>query len=123
MIWAHAQESTLEANLALAERGITVSLDAIGTSDDEDMLRRIERFAEAGLDGLVVLSSDSSLVVHPAELAYERDIEALPRTFLPRVEAGLGKDLRDRLVRDNVARAYGRAQPESARPRERTANA
>jgi phosphotriesterase-related protein len=121
LVWAHAQESTLDANLALAERGITVSLDAIGTSDDEDMMQRIERLAEAGLDGQVVLSSDSSLVVHPLELAYERDIGALPRTFLPRVEARLGRDLRDRLVRDNIARAYGRRQPEPARPAERSA--
>ena len=121
LVWAHAQESALEANLALAERGITVSLDAIGTSDDEDMLRRIERFAEAGLDDRLVLSSDSSLVVHPAEMAYERDIGALPRSFLPKVEARLGKDLRDRLVRDNVARAFGRTQPETGRPRDRTA--
>jgi predicted metal-dependent phosphotriesterase family hydrolase len=121
LVWAHAQESTLDANLALAQRGITVSLDAIGTSDDEDMMQRIEQLAEAGLDGNVVLSSDSSLVVHPAELAYERDIGALPRTFLPRVEARLGKDLRDRLVRDNVVRAYRRTQPEGARPRDRIA--
>jgi phosphotriesterase-related protein len=121
MVWAHAQESTLDANLALAERGITVSLDAIGTSDDEDMMQRIERLAEAGLEGQVVLSSDSSLVVHPVELAYERDIGALPRTFLPRVEARLGRGLRDRLVRDNIARAYGRRQPEPARPAERSA--
>lgn len=121
LVWAHAQESTLDANLALAERGITVSLDAIGTGDDEDMLQRIERLAEAGLDGHVVLSSDSSLVVHPVELAYERDIGALPRTFLPRVEARLGRGLRDRLVRDNIARAYGRRQSEPARPAERSA--
>jgi len=121
LVWAHAQESALEANLALAERGITVSLDAIGTSDDEDMLRRIERFAEAGLADTLVLPSDSSLVVHPAAIAYERDIGALPRSFLPKVEARLGKDLRDRLVRDNVARAFGRTQPETGRPRDRTA--
>jgi phosphotriesterase-related protein len=121
LVWAHAQESALDANLALAERGITVSLDAIGTSDDEDMMHRIERLAEAGLEGHVVLSSDSSLVVHPVELAYERDIGALARTFLPRVEARLGRGLRDRLVRDNIARAYGRRHPEPARPAERSA--
>jgi predicted metal-dependent phosphotriesterase family hydrolase len=121
LVWAHAQESALDANLALAERGITVSLDAIGTSNDEDMMQRIERLAEAGLEGHVVLSSDSSLVVHPVELAYERDIGALPRMFLPRVEARLGRALRDRLVRDNIARAYGRRHPEPARPAERTA--
>ena len=121
LVWAHAHESTLEANLALAERGITVSLDAIGTADDEDMMQRIERLAEAGLDGQVVVSSDSSLVVHPVELAYERDIGALTRTFLPRVAARLGTGLRDRLVRDNVASAYARTQPVPARPADRGA--
>ena len=115
LVWAHAHESSLEANLALAERGVTVSLDAIGTSDDADMLQRIERLAEAGLDGNVVLSSDSSLVVHPEELAYQRDIEALPRRFLPKVEARFGRQLRDRLVRDNIARAIGRTDPARAR--------
>jgi phosphotriesterase-related protein len=121
LVWAHAQESTLAENLELAARGVTVSLDAIGTSDDEDMLRRIERLVAAGAGGRVVLSSDSSLVVHPTELSYDRDIGYLHRTFLPKVEGRFGSDLRDQLVRANVVRAYGRTQREAARGRPQTA--
>jgi len=115
LVWAHAQESTLEENLALATRGLTISLDAIGTSDDEEMLRRIERFAEAGRREQVVVSSDSSLVVHPAELAYERDIEHLHRTFLPELERRLGAEIRDVLTHRNVLRAFGVGRAEHAR--------
>jgi phosphotriesterase-related protein len=117
LVWAHAQESTPAENLELAVRGVTVSLDAIGMSDDEDMLRRIERLVGAGAGGRVVLSSDSSLVVHPSELSYDRDIGYLHRTFLPKVEGRFGSDLRDQLVRANVVRAYGRTHREAARGR------
>ena len=115
LVWAHAQESMLEENLALAARGVTVSLDAIGTSDDAEMLRRIERFAEAGRQEQVLVSSDSSLVVHPAELAYERDIEHLHRTFLSELERRLGAEIRDVLTHRNVLRAFGGARDEHAR--------
>lgn len=115
LVWAHAQESTLEENLALAARGVTVSLDAIGTSDDAQMLRRIERLAGAGHHERVVVSSDSSLVVHPAELGYERDIEHLHRTFLPELERQLGGEIRDALTHRNVLRAFGVGRAEHAR--------
>ncbi len=121
LVWAHAHESTLAENLELAARGVTVSLDAIGTSDDEDMLERIERLVEEGPGGRVVLSSDSSLVVHPAELSYERDIGYLHRTFLRKIERRFGTDLRDRLTRANVLRAYGSAQTEPVPGRRQTA--
>jgi len=120
LIWAHAQESTLAENVALASRGVTVSLDAIGTSEDADMLDRIERLVEAGCRDRVVLSSDSSLVVHPVELAYERDIGYMYRTFVPRIERRFGPELRDELVRANVLRAYDRTQPEPAQGDHRT---
>ena len=57
------------------------------------MLERIERLAEAGLEELVVVSTDCSLGVHPAALAYDRDIDDLLGTFLPRVETRLGSGL------------------------------
>ena len=65
LVWVHAQESALAENLEMASRGVTISLDAIGTSDDLEMLDRIEALAEAGRQ--VVLSSDSTFVVHPPE--------------------------------------------------------
>lgn len=110
LIWAHAQESTLEENLALASRGVTISFDAIGTSDDEEMLDRIEHLVAMGAGDGVVVSSDSSLVVHPVELAYERDIAYLHGTFGPKVEERFGRGLREALTRDNVFRAFGRGR-------------
>jgi len=109
LVWAHAQGSTPEENLALATHGVTVSLDAIGTSDDEDMLTRIERLVDAGFRDRVVVSSDSSMVVHPARLAYERNITYLHRIFAPKVAARLGTEVRQILTRDNVARAFARS--------------
>ena len=108
LIWAHAQESTLEENLALASRGVAISLDAIGTSDDVEMLDRIEQLVAAGAGDRMIVSSDSSLVVHPVGLAYERDIGYLPRTFGPKVEGRFGRALRESLTRDNVFRRFGR---------------
>ena len=87
LVWVHAQESSLADNLEIASRGVTISLDAIGTSNDGEMLDRIEALAEAG--GQVVLSSDNTFVVHPPELAYERDITYLDRRFAEMVEARL----------------------------------
>ncbi len=110
LVWAHAQESTLAENLALASRGAAISLDAIGTSDDEEMLERIEHLVAMGAGDRVVVSSDSSLVVHPAELAYERDIGYLHGTFGSKVEARFGRQLREALTRDNVFRAIGRGR-------------
>lgn len=108
LIWAHAQESTPAQNVELAARGVTVSLDAIGTSDDGDMLDRIERLADAGHGDQVVLSSDSSLVMQPPEFAYERDLTYLHRTFLPQVSARCGPEVADALARVNVVRVLSR---------------
>jgi phosphotriesterase-related protein len=105
LVWVHAQESSLAENLEMASRGVTISLDAIGTSNDGEMLDRIEALAETG--GQVVLSSDNTFVVHPPELAYERDITYLDRRFAEMVEACCGADFLDAVRRDNVLRAYG----------------
>jgi phosphotriesterase-related protein len=107
LVWAHAHDSTLEDNLELAERGVTISFDAISSSDDREILSRIERLAEAGHADRVLVSTDSSLVVHPPERAYPRDIAHLLGGFLPRLEARLGAEFRRHLVRDNVFRALG----------------
>lgn len=109
LIWAHAQDSTLEENLELAERGVTVSLDAISVSDDTEMTDRIERLAEAGHGDRVIVSTDSSLWVNPPALAYDRSIDHLLGGFLPRLETRLGSDARRQLTEDNPRRAIARA--------------
>jgi phosphotriesterase-related protein len=104
LVWAHAQDSTVEANLELASRGVTISLDAIGVGDDAEALDRIERLVGAGHEDRVLVSTDTSIWVHPPEMAYERSIEHLLGTFLSLVEARLGTDRLHRLVRGNVVR-------------------
>jgi hypothetical protein len=79
------------------------------------MLRRVEGFAEAGRITQIVLSSDSSLVVNPSELAYERDIGHLHRTFLPELGRRLGAEIRDVLTRRNVVRSFAGIRLEAAR--------
>jgi phosphotriesterase-related protein len=108
LTWAHAHDSTLEENLELAARGVTISFDAIGVKDDTEMLDRIERLTEAGHGDRIVVSTDTSVWINPPEMAYERSIEHLLGTFLPAVEERLGAETRTRLARDNVVRAIGR---------------
>lgn len=108
LIWAHAHDSTVEENLELAARGVTISYDAIGVRDDTEMIDRIERLGEAGHGDRVVVSTDTSMWVNPPELAYERSIEHLLGVFLPRLEARLGSDTRRRLAYENPARAIAR---------------
>lgn len=108
LVWAHARDSTLEENLELAARDVTVSFDAVSASDDEETIHRIEALAEAGHADDVIVSTDTSVWVNPPELVYERSIEHLLRVFLPALEARLGPEARGRLVRDNVLRALGR---------------
>ena len=109
LVWAHAQESSLGENLRLAARGVVVSYDAIGTSDDQEMLDRISHLAAASCGDRIVLSSDSSFVVRPADLAYERNLTYLHRTFASKVEARLGRELREAVTLGNVFRAFERA--------------
>jgi phosphotriesterase-related protein len=108
LVWAHAQESTPEQNVELAEHGVTVSFDAVGTSDDGDVLDRIERMADAGHAGQIVLSSDSTLVMQPPEWVYERDLTYLHRTFVPKVAARFGQALADDVAGRTIARLLAR---------------
>lgn len=108
LIWAHAHDSTPEENLELAERGVTISYDAISVRDDTEMIGRIERLGEAGHGDRVIVSTDTSMWVNPPDLAYERSIEHLLGVFLPHLEARLGADVRRRLTHENPARAIAR---------------
>jgi predicted metal-dependent phosphotriesterase family hydrolase len=109
-VWAHAHDSTLEENLELAARGVTISFDDVSVRDDEETIDRIAELGEAGHGGRVIVSTDASVWINPPEMAYERSMEHLIGTFLPAVEARLGADARDRLVRGNVASAFGRSR-------------
>jgi len=108
LIWAHAHDSTLEENLELAERGVTISYDAISARDDAEMVDRIGVLDRKGFGDRVIVSTDTSMWVNPPDLAYDRSIEHLLGVFLPRLEASLGADARRRLTHENPARAIAR---------------
>lgn len=111
LVWAHAHDSTLQENLELAARGVTISFDDISACDEGEAIDRIAALIDAGRGDRVVVSTDTSVWINPPEMAYERSIDHLLGAFLPAVEQRLGVDVRDRLVRGNVARAMGRSEP------------
>ncbi|MGE5459556.1 MAG: hypothetical protein ACM3WR_02900 [Solirubrobacterales bacterium] len=118
LVWAHAHDSTIEDNLELAARGVTISFDAIGVSEDTEMLDRVERLTAAGHGEQIVVSTDTTVWINPPEMAYERSIEHLLGTFLPAVEERLGADTRTRLARENVVRALGLPADHEGTPKE-----
>ena len=107
LVWAHAHDSTLEENLELAVRGVTISYDDISVADDAETIDRIAALDAAGHADRVIVSTDTSVWINPPEMAYERSIDHLLGTFLPLVADRLGAGARDRIVRGNVARAIG----------------
>jgi phosphotriesterase-related protein len=109
LIWAHAHDSTPEENLEFAERGVTISYDAISARDDAEMIDRIELLGEKGFGDRVIVSTDTSMWIEPPDLAYERSIEHLLGVFLPHLEARLGSDTRHRLTHENPVRAIARS--------------
>jgi phosphotriesterase-related protein len=109
LVWAHAHDSSLEDNLELGARGVTISLDDVSACDDGEAIDRIAALLDAGFGDRVLVSTDTSVWINPPEMAYERSIDHLLGTFLPAVRARLGADVRDGLVRGNVARAVGRS--------------
>lgn len=108
LVWAHAHDSSLEENLELAARGVTISFDDVSACDDAETIGRIAALIDAGFGDRVLVSTDTSVWINPPEMAYERRLDHLIVTFLPAVEARLGAGVRDGLVRGNVARAVGR---------------
>jgi phosphotriesterase-related protein len=116
-VWGHAQPSPSQDHIAMAARGAMVQFDAIsadsdpffhGPTDDESMLDRIEAMVAAGFGDRVVVSTDASVWVNPAIYQYDRDNTYLYRTFLPKLEARLGKEQARRVLRENVIRAFRR---------------
>lgn len=108
LIWAHAHDSTPDENVELAERGVTISYDAISARDDEEMIDRIELLGEKGFGDRVIVSTDTSMWVNPPELSYDRSIDHLLGVFLPHVQARLGSATRHRLTHENPVRAIAR---------------
>jgi phosphotriesterase-related protein len=117
-VWGHAQPSSVEAHKEMAGRGATIQYDAIGArsdpffggpTDDDSMLDRIEALVKAGFDKQVVVSNDASVYVNPPKWQYDRDTLYLYRYFEAKLQSRLGEAMAKQVLRDNVIRAFRRA--------------
>ncbi len=117
LVWGHSQPSGHDAHLAMVERGATLQFDAIsadsdpffnGPTDDSSMLDRVENIVTAGFPDQVILSADASVFVNPAVWQYDRDATYIYRYFEAKLTARLGEENAQRVLRDNVIRAFRR---------------
>ena len=115
-VWGHSQPSSNEDHLKMVGRGAAVQFDAIsadsdpffdGPTDDESMLARIENITKGHPDQVIV-SADASVFVHPAKWQYDRDNTYVHRYFAAKLAERLGEDMANKVLRDNVIRAFRR---------------
>ena len=115
-VWGHSQPSSNADHLKMVEHGATVQFDAIsvdtdpffnGPTDDDSMLARIENIT-AGHPDQVIVSADASVYVHPPVWQYDRDNTYVHRYFAAKLAERLGEDMANRVLRDNVIRAFRR---------------
>lgn len=113
-VWGHSQPSTNEEHLEMVKRGATVQFDAIsadtdpffnGPTDDASMLDRIANITDKHPDQVIV-SADASVFVNPPVWQYDRDNTYIYRYFEAKMIEKFGKDLANRVLRDNVIRAF-----------------
>jgi phosphotriesterase-related protein len=115
-IWVHAQaETNLDFHKELAERGVYIELDSVGSSDQEDerILKVIRALADAGLDNRILLSHDAGWY-NPGQAngGKQRGFTALTSTFIPKLKrAGLSDAQVRKLTRENPFRAFSPALP------------
>jgi phosphotriesterase-related protein len=114
-VWGHAQPSTVDQHKAVAAEGATIQYDAIsahsdpffnGPIDDASMLDRLEAMAKAGFDKQVLVSADGSTYVNPQKWQYDRIATYVHGYFAPQLEARLGAEMANRILRDNVIHAF-----------------
>jgi phosphotriesterase-related protein len=116
-VWGHSQPSSNEDHLKMVGRGATVQFDAIsaasdpffnGPTDDASMLARIENIVQGGHPDQVIVSADASVYVHPPVWQYDRDNTYVYRYFEAKLQERLGEETANKVLRDNVIRAFRR---------------
>lgn len=111
-IWIHAQaEPDFELNLEMAQRGVWIEYDGIGSPDQDDFyLERIQRMLDAGLGDRVMLSHDRGWY-DPAQPGggIPKPFTYLSEQFLPKLRAaGLDESAIRQLTCDNPFQAFAR---------------
>jgi len=114
-IWTHAQsEPEKQHHLEAAQKGVYISIDAIGSGwvSDEDMLDYTLALIEAGHTDRILLSHDAGWYDpsqpdgHPQEAGI-RGYTALFKSFLPELRTrGINEDIIDQITIDNPAAAF-----------------
>ena len=111
-IWIHAAaEVDFQINLALARRGVWIEYDFLGSPQtDADALERIQRLAESGLLGRVLISHDRGWY-DPAQPGggIPQPYTHISHHFLPGMrEAGFSVEEIEQITRHNPFEAFAR---------------
>ena len=111
-IWIHASaEPDLAINVEIGRRGPFVEYDFVGSDQpDEEIIARIQRMLEAGLEDHLLLSHDRGWY-DPAQPGggVPRPFTYLSEVFLPRLrQAGVDDATIHKLVVENPFRAFAR---------------
>ena len=112
-IWIHAQnEDDFDVNVELAERGVWIEYDAIGSAsfDDDFFIDRIRRMLDAGFGDRLLLSHDRGWY-DPSKPGggTPRPFTYISETFLPKLtDAGVDEATVRTMTVDNPFRAFAR---------------
>lgn len=114
-VWAHAQVSSLNDNIALARRGVMLQYDAIGAHTDQFfggpvgddlMLQRLDEMILAGFEDQILLSTDACACINPPGAQYDRHNSYLYRFFEDKMNNRIGKKTTRKILRNNVIAAF-----------------
>ncbi|GAB3823110.1 phosphotriesterase family protein [Kribbella italica] len=111
------RNADLDLHLELASRGAHLVYDTVGRikyGPDARILDLIEGMAAAGLAGQVCLGTDVGRRSMLRAYGGGPGMDVLGRTFLPRLERRLGRDLVDLVMRDAPASLFS-STPQAAR--------
>jgi predicted metal-dependent phosphotriesterase family hydrolase len=67
LVWVHAQNGTDSTRMAMAARGMWISLDGVNEKSLENYIKMISKFRDAGLLHRLLISHDDGWSVEPGE--------------------------------------------------------
>ena len=109
-IWIHAQaEPNFDLHLEMADRGVWIEYDDVGTRSDGIHIDRIKRLLDAGHRGQILMSHDRGGYDPAQPGGVPRPFTYMSETFLPRLaEAGVDGTTIRQMTHDNPFTAFAR---------------
>ena len=110
-VWVHAQaEANLEIHKKLAQRGVYIELDSVGSSEAEDakILKMIRALIDAKCEDRILISHDAGWY-NPGQPkgGKQRGFTVISTSFVPKLkDAGLSDAQVRKLTRENPFRAF-----------------